>query len=220
MALRLVDRTRVTDAGETELQCSRCSLWRLAGEFKHRNDVPTGICTPCTRTAQRRYYRQNPPVIDRAKRRAANKRFRTKIKADPELRVRHRETERIGYRLRQEKKGRALDSLRVVSTAAKGKTAHGWLPSAPLVAFVEARVEHEREFAGVLNRTGVGCVGIGSVCKELGIYERTFRRWRSGERVRLTTAEGILLRAGAEWAEVWSPDDHPELYAGLLASIA
>jgi hypothetical protein len=52
-------------------------------------------------------------------------------------------------------------------------------------------------------------VGVGIVCEDLGLPSRNYRRWREpGAQVQIGLAERVLLRAGVEWYEVYSYDDH------------
>jgi hypothetical protein len=44
----------------------------------------------------------------------------------------------------------------------------------------------------------------GSICRDLGVNERTVHHWRSpGATVRVGTAERVLLNAGVDWSECY-----------------
>jgi hypothetical protein len=93
------------------------------------------------------------------------------------------------------------------------------LPAAPLAAMIDRLIAQARASDHFLNITDSQRVTRSEVlCEALGVTDRTVHRWRVGSgRVRIESAERVLLNAGATWAEVWPPDAFPELYRGPLA---
>jgi hypothetical protein len=68
------------------------------------------------------------------------------------------------------------------------------LPVGPLLAKIEARIEH-----GTTR----------GVCGRLGVNDRKVRDWRAGSRrfVSVEVAERVLDGAGWSWWDVWGPED-------------
>jgi hypothetical protein len=155
----------------------------------------------------------------RAAEAAVRKRYRAKVLADPVVHARMLETNRINYRLRREREGLSVrSSSRKKQPAKKVTEVATKLPAAPLAIFVDARVERERECDRLLGIDDCNGGQLQRVCDDLGVNVRMWRRWRSGEQqnVKISVAEGILLRADVSFAEVWPPDDYPEAYRTAL----
>ena len=158
------------------------------------------------RESQRRYAARH---LDR--RRKAHRDYMQRVKADPEKHARFLEARRIAYRLKAERAGRSLDSIR----APKSKTASGtwrYLPSMPLVALINGILERREAVADLLcNAEGAGLEG---VCADLGVSSRNYRRWRDGSQptVQIATAELMLLNAGVEWSDCYSYDDYAHIF--------
>ena len=216
--------TWINSDGVVVRRCSRCrevkpldtEHFYFKGKVCENSRHPaTGPCKIC-HDAITAIWRAKHPEKVRAIWRQAGRRRYEKMKSDPVLHAQQREDERLARHLKAEQEGRRL---RKVKPTIQQPSERRWLPSEPLVAWIETKIENERSF----NRlTGIGddnrnAGPVGEVCAALKIGERDLRRWRAGERVNLDVAERVLLNAGASWAEVWPPDEYPSVYVGLLA---
>jgi hypothetical protein len=235
----LASRTWIDpETGVMTRLCSLCEEPKT--DFPTRGDgKESGICHDCQKARKKRYGAEGRLTVDKTANRESSRRYNerhrerrlkshrdymARVKADPAKHARFLEARRIWYRLKAEQEGRPLESISAPrATMAKGADGRRVLPSKPLAAFIDAKVATAREFDKVLGIPAgdKDATGVSGMCRELGVNERRLRSWRDGkENVTLTKAEAVLLAAGASWAEVWAPDDYPELYAGLLAGVA
>jgi hypothetical protein len=171
--------------------------------------------------AERRRIQKNWRENNPEKATAAYRRYRDALKADPERHVPWLENRRIEHALRREREGRPVK--RHPHTPNKGTEPMIVLPSGPLIAFIEGRLERELAFDRMLGMERPTRGGSGDrptlrrVCIDLGVKERGLRRWQAGEQVSLDVAERFLIDNGIGWAEIWPPDEFPDLYQGILA---
>lgn len=125
---------------------------------------------------------------------------------DPEWAERYRENERLAYRLRRLRLGLAVRDSKVPQ--AKGPR----LPAPPLLAAVDRLVEAEsRSLYGVPEAPSIGDGRLSpteTVCLRLGISARSMSRWRTGESrmVSFEVADGVLVKAGLFWWDVWNEE--------------
>jgi len=170
--------------------CKTCDAKRST-EYKRRRF--TGPEMRAKYAAWNREWRKRNP--ERYK--AALKRYADKVKADPQRHAAHLENCRIAYRLRQESRGRSLDSIRK-------QRAHlplpadtfGRLPALPIVRALESYARRE-------------AVDEASVCEFVGIDPRNLFAWRMGERqlVQFDVADRVLTGLGLSWWDVWDEND-------------
>jgi hypothetical protein len=148
----------------------------------------------CSRDHNRnrmRRVRQDPE--GRARVNAASRRHKAKRKADPTLHAQDLENMRIQHRLRQERKGRSLDTIRPKrATMGLDPTAQIMLPARPLVEAVAVLAEQR----GATETT---------MCAALGINPKQLYDWREGvwEHVTLPVADRVVTRAGLMLEDVW-----------------
>ena len=147
----------------------------------------SGACKSC-KDATDRAYRKRVPEKAQAWARAASRRRYKKMMGDSLLHAQYCEDMRLRHRLRAEAEGR---QVRQVRPRVSQPTSSRVLPAAPLVALVDSIVDAREGTAG-------------SICRDLGVSERTVREWRSpGATVRVGTAERILLNAGVDWSDCY-----------------
>jgi hypothetical protein len=193
--------------------CRPCRA-KVSDRARKRQMQREGARIRAEHAKQARDRRKNNPEVKAAEA-AARKRWREKIKADPERRAALLETERMARRLAKERQGNGTGK------PAKGKTiktAPRYLPSAPLLALVDRLLDQEKAVNDVLGApepNGLGAVR--AVCERLGIPPRRVTSWRTGEneRVRVGLAERVLLNAEVEWHEVYSYDDYAHIFLAL-----
>ncbi len=139
------------------------------------------------------------------KSRAATRRYKEAVKADPERHVRFLEVRRIEYVLRREREGHRV--IKKLSSAKMLSDDRERLPVRPLLSVIDEIIEQRKMF-----------YTIGEVCADLGIDDRELRRWRTGEceQVDFNTAERALMAMGRDWEDVWPRQDYPAAYGGLL----
>lgn len=186
-------------------ECKRCATRRsgVKRTARRRTDAEYR-----KRLARQQRERLTDPE-KRRKARAASKRWKERLKADPVAYAAYLETTRINYRLRQERKGAPMrpESYRRVK-ATRVPTSRQRVPAAPLVALIKRIVEHRKAVSGLIQDASTATTG--AVCADLGIAERDYRRMNSGEQP--TTSIGLveraLLNADVEWHEIYSFDDH------------
>lgn len=206
---------------EYQRYCVPCSIARVTECRRVRKESDGGALR--AHLAERARERRQAPGR-RAIEAATRNRYRKKVLADPVAHAKMLETNRISYRLRREREGLPVRPLsRKKQPAQRQVEALDKLPAGPLVAFVATRVEREREYDRLLGIPDRDGGALRRVCDDLGINERAWRRWRSGEQlsVKVPVAEKILLLAGGSFAEVWSFDDYPEVHkAQLVAGVS
>lgn len=129
---------------------------------------------------------------------ARQKRYRERLRKDPQRHARRLEQERMGRRLRIERKtGASVTEMRgmanvVRPTDISHKTS---VPGVPLSRAMHAYVEK----AGG---------SIEMLCDQIGFSARALSRWHvTGGGVSLDLADKALTRMGLCWWEVWTEDD-------------
>ena len=187
--------------------CRKCRS-KASLRARHRQMEREGDRLRARHAKQARERRKNNPEV-KAREAAARKRWREKIKADPQRRAGLLETERMARRLAKEREGKGTGKA---AKAMMSNTAPSYLPSAPLVALIDRIVDQRAEAGRVLNDPSG--VGPEAVCEDLCVSSRTYRRWHMGEqpKVRVGTAEAVLMAAGVDWHEVYSYDDHAHIF--------
>lgn len=128
---------------------------------------------------------------------------------------RHRELNRIAYRLRKEQHGESLPTSS--RQEIPDRYQYGWLPAGPLAVAVDRFIK--REEAGNLwddlppSAPSDHTIGRSEIiCERLGIPMRTLFAWRTGERdrVQFLVADRVLTRAALMWWDVWNEDTTDE----------
>lgn len=161
--------------------------------------------------ASRRWREANP---EKAK--AATEAWKRALRADPEAWARYREDQRINYALRRERAGKP-SGPRPRSVISQGKSSRQRIAAAPLLGLIQGVLARREAVAGLLADSDGATVE--SVVADLGVTSRTYRRWKSdpGALVYIGVAERVLANAGVEWHEVYSYDDHADVFlAGEL----
>ena len=227
--ISIAKRTTVTATGEVLRECSLCKARKPPTDFSHAGEEPRGICKECTNARARRYREEGRLSIkpiehrreiarrsakrNRDKRLQQHREYLARMKADPIRHARYLEGRRIAYRLQREREGFPLDSIRPMRDVRFAPVADGYVPSKPLAALIKNTLTSRRSLAKFTGDT----VSIEAVCAEVGISSRNYRRWESGEQptARVQTAEELLGRMELEWADAYSPEDYPEIYAML-----
>jgi hypothetical protein len=155
--------------------------------------------------------------------RANQRRYSERLKADPERYAAHRESARIAYRLRRERRGLPVKPAgSLPKNVIKSSPGPRRLSSAPLIAFIDGRIEQRNAVVRLIGEERKSSA-LGDVCEELGIDPRALYRLRNeSEQVSVGVAERVLVNAGVAWSDVYSYDDHPALYAegGVLEGAA
>lgn len=192
--------------------CKRCQIEGANRRYYESRKDPQQVAKLRARNARlnREWRRRNPAAA-----RAAVRRHHRKVQADPQKHAAHLESRRMARRLKREREGKPVRPLSAKQRAnlAMTKTASSYLPAGPLAALVDRIVDQRKAVSEVLGdraRASGGDGVIAEVCAEFGVDERTYRGWRTGEyrQVRIGMAEKVLLRAGVEWFEIYSYDDH------------
>jgi hypothetical protein len=140
---------------------------------------------------------------------ALGKAWKAKVKADPERHARYLEDTRINYRLRQARAGKPVKDGRW--RAKRQATGPRRLPTEPLVRLIETTLDRREAMIDVVGDAGAN---LEAVCADLDVSSRTFRRWRKGEitEVNVGVAERVILAADVEWHDVYSYDDHADVF--------
>jgi hypothetical protein len=218
---RLADRTRTDEDGNEWRVCFICEKEKPIAEYT-KEGTSAGICIPCRRERQRRYYaegritpisREHRKKLAREsrarnidKRHQEGKEYRERIKADPKLHAKFLETRRISGRLRAEREGRSLDSIKKPTPRKTPVLKHKRLPSQPLFHLIDERIKQIRKYEKSMGITQERhAKPAGEICEELGTSFRTFTYWRKGEQpeIQVGTAERILLNANVDWRDVY-----------------
>lgn len=118
-----------------------------------------------------------------------------KMRSNRAYRLQRNESQRMAYRLRAEREGREVAPVKEVPGRALRS-----LPAAPLAAFIEAQAAKHGELNGHAHEM---------VCEQLGVTDRDFRAWRSGERPTVTfqLVDRVLQRTDALWFDVFDESD-------------
>lgn len=168
------------------------------------------------KSAARRRALETEEGRERAK--AAQRRYREKVMADPEKAAAWREKARIEHRLRREREGVPLESIRANLIARRERSE--MLPAAPLAAFINARIEARMAINRFIGDDTEKVGAKADICSELGIHPRSlYRLEHETGNVTIALAEEVLLRAGVAWGDVYSYDDHADLYATVLEGL-
>lgn len=150
---------------------------------------------------QKRWREENPEKV-----KAAAKRRAAAVKADPQRHARELERRRIEWALRAERLG--IKQKKKLARAKRVNEPARRLPAEPLVRLVERLVDQRRAVAGLLEDADRPTTD--SVCQDIGLAARDFRRMKTGEQAtaNIGLIERVLLNAGVDWYEVYSFDDH------------
>lgn len=204
--------------------CKRCSVRRVTALSAAKAQDPALRAEVLAKRAEyrRRYREQNRDAYL-----AAQRRYRERLRQDPERHARHLENTRIAYRLRQERKGKpARQTSQPPKIKLVAREEQVLLPAAPLAAAVERAIASAQgvHLAEVHTATGGGRSQGGrsreDLCAKWGISSRTLRDWREepGRQVQLATADRVLTATGLLWHDVYDPAEHPEVAAVLEAA--
>lgn len=191
------------DREHTELQwwCRACATAARAARHKERMGDPEYAAR--WREQQARQKRAWNGA-NRERVREIQRRNRERIKRDPVRLGRRQEADRLNYRMRAERRGRDVANMRRTPGASRTleREQGGTLPAAPLAAAIGRRVERSEATTQ-------------EVCRDLGVNERTYTAWRSGERgqVQMDKADRIIQRMGVNWFDVFDGDVYPEAHA-------
>jgi hypothetical protein len=190
-------------------QCKRCATANKAlWERKVRATKPEHYARVKARhlAYQKRWREENPEKV-----KAAAKRRAQAVKADPQRHARDLERRRIEHALRAERNG--TPQKKKLVNAKRVRTSPRFLPAAPLLNLVDRILDRRRAVDGLLSDVE-GAATAESVCADLGISSRERRHWRTGQqtKVRVGTAERILLNADVDWYEVYSYDDYAHIF--------
>ena len=216
----------------TVRQCFDCAgVKPLTKEFwPYKQNQYQGICKDCT-NAKRRAHRAELKALglvdveaerrkktefsrkwrekNREKARALQRAYKARVRADPERHARFRETERIAYRLRLERRGKTLEQVRGVKSIMAPEPRLQVLPSKPIVDLIERRAK-------------MTDLDVGQYCEtRLGFEARSLYRWRKeGLPISFNMADGILQALDLRWEDVWPRDEWPEAYENPLLAAA
>jgi hypothetical protein len=164
-------------------------------------------CRPCKR-GQWKAYRQRHADRVRQHYREASAMRADRMKSDPEYAERVRAVQRqaaakrrrlkadvvreqnAAYRRRRRARG---DTVAAPADAPVVWSKRDSLAGAPLVAALAAYAHREE-------------VALGEVAERIGMSDRAFRRWETGERASLTAADAALIEMGLCWWDVWDPE--------------
>jgi hypothetical protein len=167
---------------------------------------PEALAEKRQRTAERM---RSPEYRER--RLQATKAYYRRVMADPEKRAAYLERARMNYRLRQERKGRSLDSIGSKSTVARSEEkVVGYLPAKPLADKVAAYLATTE-------------VDDSKALAAIGVEPRSFFAWRTGERqvVQVLVADMAITHLGLNWWDIWPPERYTEaerIFARELAT--
>lgn len=186
--------------------CRSCSVVRTNAIRRERLRDPAtaGLARAQSREWQRQWRERNREAYRRSQRAYAER-----IKADPVRYARQLENERIAYRLRKERRGLGpAQNQRVRKPAPEPK-----LPALPAEPLLRAVEEHLHQTGGVLSLA------------ELGVNERSVRRWREDleagrtPRVQFRAADKTLLAIGRNVWDVWPEDRYPDVHERLRKAL-
>lgn len=121
---------------------------------------------------------------------AYERRYREQLKADPERYAKRLEADRLSWRLRRERDGADLSTVRALRPSVTPREmTDTYLPAAPLVECIQHFADDNIE----------------AFCAAIGIESRSWRRWCSGEsvRVQLLHADRVLTALGLNPQDVW-----------------
>lgn len=181
-----------------------CNVCRGAYKAEHHQRGNRNAKVMAKRKASQKRWRTN----NRERAAAAARRYRARRKADPRRHAEHLEHRRIAYALKREREGKPVRWH--TSKAAKAPSrSPKRVPTAPMVAFIDGLIERRRAVENLIaeNRGAMNSV-VADVCRDLGITDRTLRRWRKESNLSVALAEKVLLAAEVDWHEVYSYDDH------------
>jgi DNA-binding Xre family transcriptional regulator len=205
-----VSRPAASGVSKWAYECKACTSKRTGQAERRLRDDPV---KEARRRAQRsaatlRWRARNPERV-----REANRRHRARIMADPKRAARLRESNRMSYRLRRERRdGVNVADLRVLLPAVDREHG-GHLQSAPLAAAAYARLAVMSRERGV---------GIDELADAIGVGGRRLRAWRTGESpsVQFDVADRVLTTLGLMWWEAYDESDERarRLFVGMEAA--
>lgn len=186
--------------------CKLCHL-RLSREYQQQakaDAVKREHKRKLHRAASKRWRERNL-----AKAQASARRYRQQVRNDPERWRQHLEEQRINYRMKRAAEGAPV---KPVPQAPPGTLAK--VPVAPLLVLIEQRVAQRQEVESLVG--DLRGPWLTDVCEELGIEARRLNAWRRGlyEQVTVVVAERVLLGLDVDWHEVYSYDDHADVFLG------
>lgn len=185
------------DPTDWNYQCKRCKV-RQVGELaeRQRQDPKRGPELRAMYTRLMREWRARNPERDHTN----AKRYRERLRRDPQRHARYLETLRIGYRLRAERGGR---KVRGQSTVIMARDHLPKLPARPLGDLLYE----------IASQNG----GIKGLCGELGLNERTVQRWRHGQAstVQFDQVDKVLTALNLTWWDIWDREHYPEVWERL-----
>lgn len=193
-------------------ECKSCSHRSAAETTAAKMATARGDATRARRAKRGRELRATPE--GKAKHGAAQKRYAAKVKEDPRRHAEYLEMRRVAYRLRREREGRPV--TRKYRNAARVEAVPNRVPVEPLLAFIDKTVERRSAVVAFVGEARKGDGVLKEVCRDFGINDRTYRRWRA-ERgtVSVGIAERVLLNAEVEWHDVYSYDDHAAAFLAI-----
>lgn len=174
--------------------CKPCRIARnIALTRRKLADPENGRAEHDRRNRWAREWRARNP--ERTK--AYERRYREQLKADPERYAKRLEADRLSWRLRRERAGADLSTVRALRPSITPREmTDTYLPVAPLVECVQHFADDNIE----------------AFCTAVGIESRSWRRWCSGEsaRIQLLHADRALTALGLNPQDVW---DDPQVVA-------
>jgi hypothetical protein len=156
----------------------------------------------------------------------ASRRWREKTKQDPaKWRAMILDSQKIRARLRAEREGREIRTVRVAADERKdGRKVDAQefpkLPAAALLAWITERIRIEDRARRMgLDNSARDTGARGDVCARLGVDLRRVYSWEVGEaeRVDFNLADRILTRGGVCWWDVWDASNTDEHGLRLVA---
>lgn len=195
----LVDRHLPDGSVRRRYMCAVCDRRRIEEyRVRERDRDPAAVRADWARR-KRAWNARN-----RERARETQRNYKKRVAADPVRYAAFLESLRISYRLRREKQGASLDTLRAhrlrVPTLQEPLRR---LPAAPLAETLESIIAREGEYARE------------RICEAAGIAPRNLFGWTSGERkrVQFDVADRVLTRLGLNWWDVWD-EDQREVFEG------
>lgn len=184
-------------------KCTRCGRgnlrledMKLAGYVLSKTGrYSASWCMPCHRkNGRERAKRMRKDPEQRRRLNAATYRYRIRRRANPVHRAEDLEKARIQARLRKERRqGRHPETVRRSSQAARPPDALPKLPSAPLIARIDQRLEMTGS-----NETELAAIA--------GIPERRFYEWRNGGQARYDAVDKVLMALDLLPQDIWDEE--------------
>lgn len=212
--------------GRTVRRCSDCrKVKRLSGGFPKRGGYR---CRRCESKRVQRYVEALPEEVRKAKKRDLQRRWRAenpevykaqvkrhyeRVAQDPERKRKRLEDQRMHRRLRRERAG--LTNRAGSYGAAMAETnALRRIPAEPLLGLIDARTAQREAVNRFIGDDQQKQGAAGEVCEQLRITLRAVYRLRHEQAgVTVELAERVIVAADLEWEDVYSYDDHRDLYA-------